>query len=81
MRTTLAIDDSTYQRLQAEMHRRGTSFRQVVNECLRLGLDALRHPRRQTRFVVQPSPGGPRPGINIDKIAELLDDDGGPWSR
>lgn len=81
MRTTLSIDDATYERLQAEMHKRGCSFREVVNESLRQGLDRLQHARPGHRFVVKPFPGGPRPGINFDCIGELLDELEGPWRR
>jgi hypothetical protein len=81
VRTTLAIDDSTYARLQAEMRKRGCSFREVVNESLRHGLDALQRPSRRQRVELPTFPGGPRPGIDLDKVCELLDEADGPLWR
>ncbi|MGN6592156.1 MAG: CopG family transcriptional regulator [Terriglobales bacterium] len=81
MRTTLAIDDDTYERLQREMRKRGCSFREAVNEYLRRGLDAvaMRQPRKP--FKVQTFPGGPAPGVNLDCISRLLDQLDGPGWR
>jgi len=78
VRTTLAIDEDSYQRLQAEMRRRGCSFREVVNESLRRGLDALAQPEPEPRFVVKPVLGAPLPGVNLDSISALLEQLEGP---
>lgn len=73
MRTTLAIDDANYERLQRAMHKRGCSFREVVNQSLRLGLDAIEKPARQRkRFVVHSFPGGPAPGVDWSCTSSLL---------
>lgn len=72
MRTTLAIDDANYERLQRAMRRRSVSFREVVNSALQRGLDEMEKPTVQPPFVVKPFPGGPRPGVNLDCIGEAL---------
>lgn len=41
MRTTLTLDDDVAARLRELAHRRGLSFKQVVNSVLRHGLGAL----------------------------------------
>jgi len=77
----LAIDDSTYERLQVEMRKRGCSFRQIVNESLSQGLDRMQRSHQPRRFVVRPFPTGPRPGISFDSVNALLDDLEGPERR
>ncbi len=81
MRTTLAIDDANYKRLQAEMRKRGCSFREIVNESLRRGLDELTLPKKSEPFVVKTFPTGPRPGISFDSISSLLEEIEGPNGR
>lgn len=39
-RTTLSLDDDVAAKLQEETRRRKTSFKAVVNDCLRRGLEA-----------------------------------------
>lgn len=80
MRTTLTIDDDIAARLKAEMRRRGSSFKQAVNDALRRGLS--RNPRTAIEpFVVQARPLGLRPGLNYDKVGDLLDQIEGPLRR
>jgi hypothetical protein len=46
MRTTLTIDDDVAVRLEQERRKRRLSFKDVVNDVLRTGLEALGRPRR-----------------------------------
>lgn len=75
------IDDDCLARLRREMRRRGCTFREIVNESLRRGLDALAGPEPAARFAVRPVPGGPRPGVNLDDIAGTLEQLEGPLER
>lgn len=72
MRTTLTIDDETARRLKERAHRTRRSFKEVVNEALRSGLE--RGPARPRRYRLKPAPlGGVRPGIDLDKALRLSD--------
>jgi len=66
-------------RLSAEARRSGKSFKAVVNEALRRGLDQTGHPAEPFRVI--PRNMGVRPGIQIDDIEGLLDQIEGPNRR
>lgn len=74
MRTTWTIEDGTYRHLQREIRRRSCSFREVVNESLRRGLDQLNRPGNDGPYRLDPHKGGPKPGISLERIQELLDE-------
>jgi len=63
------------------MRRSGKSFRQAVNEFLRLGLNARRDMKPARKFVVRPKPMGPPKGLSYDNVEELLDWLDGPMRR
>ena len=48
MRTTLTLEDDVAVRLE-RLRRNGRTFKEVVNEVMRAGLDALEKPPRQAR--------------------------------
>jgi len=73
MRTTLTIDDQLSQALREAAHRSGKPFKQVVNEALRKGLNALEHPPAKSYKMKPASLGKVRPGINLDKALALAD--------
>lgn len=81
MRTTLTLDDDISAKLRQEMRRSGKSFRQAVNEFLRLGLNARRDMKPARKFVVRPKPMGPPKGLSYDNVEELLDWLDGPMRR
>jgi hypothetical protein len=75
MRTTLTLDEDVAERL-AELHRqRGISFKDIVNQTLRKGLerDAAMSARRPARFTVKARDMGQRPGLNFDNLGDLLE--------
>lgn len=78
MRTTLTLDDDVafgLKRVQdADPDR---SFKQIVNDLLRSGLNNSR-PVKKKRFKVRPLKLGLREGLSIDNIEELLDIVEGP---
>jgi len=75
MRTTLTIDDDIVSKLQAEISVTGKSFKEVVNETLRLGLvfRVKLTDQQQAPFKVKSRPLGIKDGINYDNIGELLE--------
>jgi len=56
------------------MRKSGKSFKNTVNETLRLGLNAPRAIRPAKPFVVRARELGVRPGVHYDNIAELLEE-------
>jgi hypothetical protein len=72
VRTTLSLDDDVANLLNKEVRRSGISFKQAVNDFLRLGLMASRQHIRKS-FVVTPRPLGLPPGLSYDNVEELLE--------
>lgn len=79
MRTTLTLDDELAATLKKRAFETGKSFKEVVNEALRAGLEADRALPRPKPYTVEPvSLGEPLPGIDLDKALALtgaLEDD------
>jgi hypothetical protein len=73
VRTTLTLDTDITAKLNAEVRRSGKSFKEVVNETLRVGLNARREFRSSDAFKVRARKLGTRPGLNYDNIGELLE--------
>lgn len=74
VRTTLTLDDDVAARLADEARRTGRSFKDTVNEALRLGLDARRPARAQPFLVQARDLGAVRNGVALDSVARLLED-------
>jgi len=72
MRTTLSIDDDVLERARAVAAKLRTSFKVVVNEALRAGLDNIEQPVKRRPYKTEPHEMGLRSGRNIDNIQELL---------
>lgn len=77
MRTTVTLDEDVAESLKAETARSGLSFKETINNVIRLGL--LR------RSAVAVTPGlhagrelGLQPGIDFDNVEALLDQIEGP---
>ena len=73
MRTTLTLDDDVadFLRLQTQLHRK--SFRQVVNDTLRRGMN----PDSESplpKFEVVPAASGLAPGIDPMRLNRLADE-------
>ena len=61
-------------RLMEAQKKTGRSFKEIVNETLRQGLERQQASRRKLpRFVVEPRAMGQRPGVNYANIGELLE--------
>jgi len=74
MRTTLTIDSDVEQLLQREMRRTNRSMKAVVNDALRAGLGIRGKPRRVPVFKVEPHAFGFKPGIDTDRLNQLVDE-------
>jgi hypothetical protein len=81
VRTTLTLDEDVRAKLEAEMRKSGKSFKETVNEVLRVGLTARREPKPAKPFEIYARDLGARPGLNFDNIEELLDQVEGPMRR
>ena len=73
MRTTLTLDDDVSARLEREQRKRDVAFKQLVNDVLRAGLDALetKRPARKP-FVTRAVHLGPSLIGSLDDIEEAL---------
>ena len=70
----MTLDDDVMAKLKAEIKRTDKSFKQTVNDLLRIGLNAQRGAHSTGKFVVDPRDlGDTHPGVCLDNVGELLD--------
>ena len=74
MRTTLTIDADVELLIRREIRRTNRSMKAVVNDALRVGLGIRGKPARLTRFKVEPHGFGFRPGVDVDRLNELVEE-------
>ena len=74
MRTTLTIDDDLAALLKRRARELGLPFRDVVNRTLRAGLGEQARPRQRSAPKTIPHAFGFRPGIDLDKLNQLVDE-------
>ncbi len=74
VRTTLTLERDVAERLKKEMRRTGKGLKALVNDALRRGLRMPGQPARQPHFMVQPQALGVRPGIDLDRMNQLVDE-------
>lgn len=74
MRTTLTLDADVAERLTSEVRRTGRSLKSVVNEAIRQGLGLSGRQPRAPRFTVKPHALGLRPGVDPDRLNQLVDE-------
>ncbi len=74
MRTTLTLDPDVARRLETEMKRSGEGMKAVVNRALRLGLGMTAKPAEPAPFQVEPHSFGFRPGTDLDRLNQLVDE-------
>ena len=74
MRTTITLDDDVEKKLGAEVRRRkGATFKEVVNETLRIGLLTKRDLKEAKPFKVKARSMGVKPGLSYDNIGDLIE--------
>jgi hypothetical protein len=74
MRTTLSLDDDVAALLEQVRKSRDTTFKQVVNDALRVGLARLSSPAETQEFHTQPVDLGTCYFPNLDNVWEVLDE-------
>lgn len=79
-RTTITLDEDVRAKLEAEMRKTGKSFKETVNETLRSGLIA-RQKAVSKPFEIRAWDMGLKPGYNLDKTWELIEEIEGPNYR
>ncbi|RME28739.1 MAG: ribbon-helix-helix protein, CopG family [Deltaproteobacteria bacterium] len=75
MRTTLSLDEDVDKLLRQICRQRGCSFKQLVNEALRLGLARMSGENRRKKrpsFDIEPVSLGKPYLENIDNVADVL---------
>ena len=74
MRTTVTLEDDVAVRLEREQRRRRASFKDVLNEVLRAGLDAAerRAQSQRTPFTTKGFDLGPSLVGSLDNVEEVL---------
>ena len=72
MRTTLPLDDDVLERARLAASRMRMTFRRVVNEALRAGLETVERPGISQPYRTCAQTMGLKPGRNLDNIQELL---------
>jgi hypothetical protein len=74
MRTTLTLERDVAEGLRREMRRSGKGLKAAVNDALRRGLQLGGKPARVPRFTVEPHAFGVRPGVDLDRMNQLVDE-------
>jgi hypothetical protein len=75
VRTTVTLDEDVAQQIEQRMRERGATFKAVLNELLRRGLQSSDDPQP---YVSPTFPLGVRPDVDIDKalaLASAMDDE------
>ena len=74
MRTTLTIDDNIARQLKEIVHRSGRSFKAVVNDALRAGIEKNRIAEVARPYRLEPVSMGEVVGpYNLDKALQMAD--------
>jgi len=74
MRTTLTLDDDLASLLKARARQFGISFKDMVNRAVRSGLGREMGPSGRDVPKTVPHSFGFRPGIDLDKLNQLVDE-------
>lgn len=74
MRTTLTIDDDLAGLLKERARELGIPFKEAVNRTIRAGLGEAAKTRRSKSPKTVPHSFGFRPGIDLDKLGQLVDE-------
>lgn len=82
MRTTITLDGDVAAAIDEEVRRRPhATFKEVVNDLLRAGLQFRARTEKAPRFSVEPRSMGVRRGLDYDDVGGLLEELEGPAHR
>lgn len=73
IRTTVTLDEDVLERVKLESRSRGASFRDTLNDLLRLALVQQDAKPRRRKFKIHPVHMGYRAGLNFDDVESLLE--------
>ena len=73
MRTTLTLDPDVARDLKVRMAENKLSLKRAVNQALRAGL-ASQGRERRVKLTVEPHSCQFKPGIDLDKLNQLVDE-------
>ena len=73
MRTTLTLDPDVAMKLKKSMAENKITFKEAVNQTLRRGMKAAAKEKKRAPFKVIPHSFGFKPGIDQNKLNQLLD--------
>jgi hypothetical protein len=74
VRTTVTLDRDVAEGLEREMRRSRRGLKATINEALRRGLRLGTRAPRPPRFEVRPQALGAKPGIDPDRMNQLVDE-------
>lgn len=74
MRTTLTLEPDVAAQLEQALRRSGKGLKATLNEALRIGLGVSSKPVSPPPFRVRSFVSGLRPGIDPDKMNQLVDE-------
>jgi len=74
MTMTVTLDPDVAERVQQEVRRAGKPAQAVVNDALRTRLGLEAKPGAKEPFRVKPHDFGFVPGLDLDKMNQLVDD-------
>lgn len=74
VRTTLTLDRDVADAVAKEVRRTGRGLKAIVNDALRRGLSMAGRAPRPRRFRVEPHSFGVKPGIDLDRMNQLVDE-------
>lgn len=74
----MTLEPDVAAKLQERCRRTGQSFKQVLNEVLRVGLNTTRAAEPRAPYRVRARALGLRPGVSLDSVGDLLEELDGP---
>ena len=79
MRTTVTLAADVEAKIKAEMRRSGSGFKEAVNDLIRRGYEYAKRP--DVPFEARVFHMGPKPGLNFEKVWELIERLEGPLHK
>ncbi len=81
IRTTVALDEDVIERVKEASRTRGASFRDTLNDLLRVALAAQAKPPFKRTLKIKPRNMGLKPGLSYDDVEALIEYAEGPDHR
>ncbi len=72
MRTTLTIDPDIAVKAKKAVQMTGMPFKTLINQALRIGIDAVMSPKKSRPYRTKGRAMGLRKGLSYDNIHDLL---------